>query len=186
MDSCTRLACGFFIHEVASLSMYNAFINFSITCTRLCVYICVLICFFVVFLDMTGMPESPVRRFRQPRFSETSPNENNCPSFSDNGESFARQLASSPTKFSERSVLFLLGNKVPSSVPGRRSSIACSREGRSMAPSIVLTEESEDEHTVSVLIRDDSRGRSQSLKTMRTSYRSLSSSKMSFRSLKRL
>ena len=138
------------------------------------------------------MHDSPPQRFRQPRFSTSSPNENNRPAFSaenDDVPSFARQLASSPTKFSERSVLFLMGNKVPSSVPGRRSSIACSREARSIAPCIALNEDTEDENDCSIscpVIKEDSRGRSQSLKPTRTAYRALSAAKTSFRSLNRL
>jgi hypothetical protein len=88
--------------------------------------------------------DSPVRPFRQPRFSgsgQGSPNEN-CPSFPSNGEesnaSFPRQFMSSPAKFNDRNVLLLMGSKVPSSVPGRRSSIACTKDRKALAPLIIF------------------------------------------------
>ena len=118
------------------------------------------------------MQESPLRRFRQPRFSVASPNENNCPTFpveQENGDFhplFARQLASSPTKYSDRSVLFLLGNKISSSVPGRRSSMGCIREGRS-GPIIQFHESTDEEEDDLIKQPTETRGRSQSVRAFK-------------------
>jgi hypothetical protein len=93
--------------------------------------------------------DSPLRPMRQPRFSTTgsnSPNEN-CPFGTDlhtaAEPTFARQFAASPTKQRDRNVLLLLGNKINSSVPGRRSSIACTKDRRALAPALDLGEEEE-------------------------------------------
>jgi hypothetical protein len=88
--------------------------------------------------------ESPVRPFRRPRYSVLgdSPNENQPTgnvSTDMEGMVFPRQLQPSPTKFHDRNVMKLIGGKVPSSVPGRRSSIGCVGERRTMAP-VVFTE----------------------------------------------
>ena len=95
---------------------------------------------------------SPVRPLRLPRFSVTPPGEipdENRPAFLDTSGSdatdtvsiFPRQIISSPAKFQDRNVLLLLGNKVPSSVPGRRSSIACSKDRKALAPLIIFEDE---------------------------------------------
>ena len=90
--------------------------------------------------------DSPVRPMRQPRFSTTgsnSPNEN-CPVVADQGHTneptFPRQYIASPTKQRDRNVLLLLGNKINSSVPGRRSSIACTKDRKAYAPALSLEE----------------------------------------------
>jgi hypothetical protein len=102
---------------------------------------------------------SPVRPFRLPRFSMT-PSDENRPAFFDPDDSnvvdpstaFPRQLISSPSKYQDRSVLLLLGNKVPSSVPGRRSSIACTKDRKALAPLIIFEDDTpgaDDESTTS-------------------------------------
>lgn len=88
--------------------------------------------------------DSPLRPMRQPRFSHNgsvSPNEN-CPSAAGNGPepspSFPRQYMASPAKLNDRNVLYFLGSKIPSSVPGRRSSLGCIKEKITKPPSVIL------------------------------------------------
>lgn len=130
--------------------------------------------------------DSPIRPFRQPRFSVTpaarasgsSPGDENRPdhqvSNSESTTSFARQFTSSPSKYQDRNVLLLLGNKVPSSVPGRRSSIACTKDRKALAP-VVVYEDSEplNESTLSVACERAARQvRSKSLKPLMSVNRS--------------
>lgn len=97
--------------------------------------------------------DSPVRPLRMPRFSTNgwdSPDENR-PAHSANqatssSPAFPRQYVASPAKFKDRNVLFLLGSKINSSVPGRRSSIACSKDRKAMAPVLELEEELTSEY----------------------------------------
>lgn len=92
--------------------------------------------------------DSPVRPLRMPRFSNNGsdcPDENR-PAHSVNeaaspSSAFPRQYVASPAKFRDRNVLFLLGSKINSSVPGRRSSIACSKDRKAMAPVLELDQE---------------------------------------------
>lgn len=84
--------------------------------------------------------DSPVRPFRAPRFSTNGEiSDENRPGVNVDAPvaSFIRQFQSSPKKFEDRNVLLLTGNKVPSSVPGRRSSIGCPRERRVAAPVVI-------------------------------------------------
>ena len=76
----------------------------------------------------------------------------NCPSATaptrrGGATNFPAQFTASPTKFSDRDVLRLLGHKVPSSVPGRRSSIGCPRDRRALAPVIVFEDPVADDLT---------------------------------------
>jgi hypothetical protein len=116
--------------------------------------------------------DSPIRPFRQPRFSNTpgqsrSPDENR-PTGDSNSSNFPRQLTSSPRKYQDRHVLLLLGNKVPSSVPGRRSSIACTRDKKALAPVVFVEEDRLDESSLSGTMEKAARqARSQSMKPLR-------------------
>ena len=119
--------------------------------------------------------DSPVRPLRQPRFSTTggpSPNEN-CPAHSTNhgvaASTFPRQFTSSPGKNGDRNVLLLLGNKINSSVPGRRSSIACSKDRKALAP--VLAVDSDSNSDDSDYENDKKPRRSASLKTFPSTFR---------------
>lgn len=94
--------------------------------------------------------DSPLRPMRQPRFSHNgsvSPNEN-CPSVAGNGSepspSFPRQYMASPAKLNDRNVLYFLGSKIPSSVPGRRSSLGCIKEKITKPPSVIFPEKQFD------------------------------------------
>ena len=140
-------------------------------------------------MDQVG---SPIRPFRQPRFSTAcsdSPNEN-CPAHMANGPEsppvYPRQFLSSPGKFSERNVLLLMGSKVPSSVPGRRSSIACHRDRKLNAPMIVFEDSPSETGVVEPAFVDPSKSmqRSKSMKALSNS-NGLSSSH-GLRTLKRL
>ncbi len=113
--------------------------------------------------------DSPVRPLRQPRFSSNgsqSPNEN-CPAHAVNRNSststFPRQFASSPAKAGDRNVLLLLGNKISSSVPGRRSSIACARDRKALVPILAIDEESSCDVLNEALMNSNQR-RSKSVK----------------------
>lgn len=93
---------------------------------------------------------SPLRSMRQPRFSyngSLSPNEN-CPSAvansSETSSSFPRQYMASPMKLNDRNVLFFLGSKIPSSVPGRRSSLGSIPRKSTNAPAVVFAGERSD------------------------------------------
>ena len=133
--------------------------------------------------------DSPVRPFRQPRFSvgSESPNENvpvndNLGDQSQTSSTFPRQIQSSPTKYQERSVLLLLGNKVPSSVPGRRSSIGCTKERKELAPIIVFEDDAIEENQRDACMKTStSIHRSRSLRPLSASNRAAQ-----WRSLKRL
>ena len=89
---------------------------------------------------------SPVRPLRQPRISENgarSPDEN-CPSVSANSSdpsaNFPRQFMASPAKLNDRNVLFFIGSKIPSSVPGRRSSLGSLSDKKAHPPTIVTSD----------------------------------------------
>ena len=143
--------------------------------------------------------DSPVRPFLMPRFSVT-PNrdvaDENRPAFLDGSGSeaadvvsiFPRQLASSPSKFQDRNVLLLLGNKVPSSVPGRRSSIACPRDRKALAP-LVIFEDEVDGDTLNSRTSPklNKQTRSKSMRPLGTSNRTVpNQNKICGKSLKRL
>ena len=143
--------------------------------------------------------DSPVRPFRLPRFSVTparNSGDENQPAFLDNagspageqGSIFPRQLASSPGKFQDRNILLLLGNKVPSSVPGRRSSIACSRDRKALAPLIIFEDEIDDDSSdVRRSPKIHSQARSKSMRPLGTSNRPVShQNKICGKSLRRL
>ena len=126
------------------------------------------------FIPMLETPfDSPIRPLRMPRFSTNgsdSPNEN-CPAHEPNraspDASFPRQFRASPSKCSDRNVLFLLGSKINSSVPGRRSSIACSRDRRALAPQVSSVPEDEDEQEDPPMAPATAHGkRSKSLKAL--------------------
>ena len=128
----------------------------------------------VVIIHSLGLihMDSPIRPFRQPRFSVTpgqssrSPDENRPTGDMTN---FPRQFASSPGKYQDRNVLLLLGNKVPSSVPGRRSSIACTRDRKALAPVLILEEDHLNESTLSSTMEKAAKHvRSHSMKAFRT------------------
>jgi len=143
--------------------------------------------------------DSPVRPFRMPRFS-VSPTGNtadeNRPAFFDGSGSdatdapsiFPRQLVSSPSRFQDRNVLLLLGNKVPSSVPGRRSSIACSKDRKALAPLIIFEDEiAEDALHVSNSPKTRKLPRSKSMRPLGNSNRTvLDQTKTCAKSLRRL
>jgi len=100
-----------------------------------------------------------------------SPDENRPDSSGDgNITNFPRQFAaSSPGKFQDRNVLLLLGNKVPSSVPGRRSSIACTLDRKALAPVIIFEEDTMNESALSFTMEKGIKHvRSRSMKPLRT------------------
>jgi hypothetical protein len=125
------------------------------------------------FLMLETPFDSPIRPLRMPRFSTNgsdSPNENflaHEPNRASPDASFPRQFRASPSKCSDRNVLFLLGSKINSSVPGRRSSIACSRDRKALAPlvSSVAEDEVEEEEPLKALPTAHGK-RSKSLKAL--------------------
>ncbi len=143
--------------------------------------------------------DSPVRPFRMPRFSVTPGRDTadeNQPAFLDSTGSdstdgvsvFPRQLASSPGRFQDRNVLLLLGNKVPSSVPGRRSSIACTKDRKALAPLIIFEDRIVEDSSDSLSSpKFHKQTRSKSMRPLGNSNRSVSSqNKICGKSLRRL
>jgi hypothetical protein len=134
---------------------------------------------------------SPAREMRQPRFSaggQGTPNEN-CPrrlTGQDPGSrpSFPRQFVASPMKPKDRNVLLLLGNKINSSVPGRRSSIGCINDRIPVAPQVRIERDCHDAGSNGSSLLSGTTRRSKSLKT--NSHRALEGTSFPTKTLKRL